>query len=141
MNLRPCVVGCGLAVLAAGWYVPAAAQDGDPPSQEVDSARIRVLERLNSLSRPPGVDSTLFVIDTVGQPRRVLPTPQPQAADSFMAVLLALPGYSVSQYSGGGGQYDAQTQRMTLIGVEGTPARASQDGMTVTAVDTINLAD
>ena len=141
MNLGPCVVGCGLAVLAAGWYVPAAAQDGDPPSQEVDSARIRVLERLNSLSRPPGVDSTLFVIDTVGQPRRVLPTPQPQAADSFMAALLALPGYSVSQYSGGGGQYDAQTQRMTLIGVEGTPARASQDGMTVTAVDTINLAD
>ncbi|MEC7846992.1 MAG: hypothetical protein VYA70_06320, partial [Gemmatimonadota bacterium] len=101
MNLGPCVVGCGLAVLAAGWYVPAAAQAEDPPSQEVDSARIRVLERLNSLSRPPGVDSTLFVPDSTALPARAAPIPKPQAADSFMAALFALPGYSVSRYSGG----------------------------------------
>ncbi|MCH8811798.1 MAG: hypothetical protein IID07_08200 [Gemmatimonadetes bacterium] len=137
----PWVAGFGLALLAAGWSAPAAAQVEDPPAAEVDSARIRVLERLNSLSRPPGVDSTLFVVDTIGQPRRVVPTPQPQAADSFMAALLALPGYSVSRYSGGGGRFDAETQRITLIGSEDRPARVSQDGRTVTAADTINLTD
>ena len=137
----PWLAGFGLALLAAGWSAPAAAQVEDPPAAEVDSARIRVLERLNSLSRPPGVDSTLFVVDTIGQPRRVAPTPQPQAADSFMAALLALPGYSVSRYSGGGGRFDAETQRITLIGSEDRPARVSQDGRTVTAADTINLTD
>jgi len=131
-----------LAVFGVGRPAPAAAQVANPPAEEEpDSARIRVLERLRSLSRPPGVDSTLFVPDsTVGQPR-VTPTPQPQAADSFMAALLALPGYAVSLYSGGEARFDAETQRMTLIGGEESPAELRQDGMTVTALDTINLAD
>ncbi|MCH7892493.1 MAG: hypothetical protein IH921_13410, partial [Gemmatimonadetes bacterium] len=58
-----------------------------------------------------------------------------------MAALFALPGYSVAQYSGGGARFDAETQRMTLVGAEDRPAVLSQDGMTVTASDTINLAD
>ena len=131
-----------LAVLAIGRSGPLAAQVGGQPEEEVDSARIHVLERLRSLSRPPGVDSTLFANDsTPGQPRAAPAPPLPQAADSFMAALLALPGYSVSQYSGGEVRFDAQTQRMTLLGSEDEPAELSQDGMTVTAADTINLAD
>ena len=142
-RLGPWVVACGLAVFVAGWSAPtsASAQVAGQVVEEVDSARIRVLERLNSLSRPPGVDSTLFVVDTIASPPRAAPTPQLQAADSFMAALLALPGYSVARYSGDGAQFDAVTQRMTLVGAEDRPAVLSQDGMTLTALDTINLAD
>ncbi len=131
-----------LAVVTVGRSAPAAAQVGDPAEEEVDSARIQVLERLRSLSRPPGVDSTLFANDsTPGQPRVAPPAPAPQAADSFMAALLALPGYSVSQYTGGGARFNAETQRMTLLGSDDVAAQLRQDGMTVTAADTINLAD
>ena len=136
------VVALALAGLAAGRPAPAAAQVVDSLEQEVDSARIRVLERLRSLSKPPGVDSTLFAADsTPGQRRVAPPPPPPQAADSFMAALLALPGYSVSQYSGGEVRFNVETQRMTLLGNEDTPAQLRQDGMTVTAADTINVAD
>ena len=140
----PWAAAVALAVLAVGRAAAASAQVGNPPEQELDSARIRVLERLRSLSRPPGVDSTLFVPDsTPGQPGqpRAAPTPQPQAADSFMAALFALPGYTVSQYSGGEVHFNAETQRMTLLGDEDTPAELRQDGMTLTAADTINVAD
>jgi hypothetical protein len=58
-----------------------------------------------------------------------------------MAALLALPGYSVSQYSGHEVRFNVETQRMTLLGDEDTPAELRQDGMTVTAADTINVAD
>ncbi len=140
-RLGPWVVTCGLTVLAVGGSAPAAAQVEDQPGEEVDSARIRVLERLNSLSKPPGVDSTLFVIDSIAQEPRTAPAPQPQAADSFMAALFALPGYSVAQYSGQEGRFDAETQHMMLVGAEDRPAEVTQDGMTVTASDTINMAD
>jgi len=133
--------GIALAVLAVGRAAPVAAQVGGQPEEDVDSARVQVLERLRSLSRPPGVDSTLFNDSTPGQPRAAIAPPPPQAADSFMAALLRLPGYSVSQYSGGGARFDAETQRMTLLGNDDEPAELRQDGMTVTAADTINLAD
>ncbi len=131
-----------LLVLAIGRSSPVAAQVGSQPAEEVDSTRIQVLERLRSLSRPPGVDSTLFANDsTPGQPRAAPAPPPPQPADSFMAALLALPGYTVSQYSGGEARFDAETRRMTLLGGDDEPAELRQDGMTVTAADTINLAD
>jgi hypothetical protein len=130
-----------LTVLAVGRTAPVEAQVGGQPEEEVDSARIRVLERLRSLSRPPGVDSTLFNDSIPGQPRAEIAPPQPQVADSFMAALLRLPGYSMSQYSGSGARFNAETQRMTLLGDDDEPAELRQDGMTVTAADTINLAD
>ena len=137
----PRVIGCGLAILGSGWTASAAAQVEEPPAQAVDSARIRVLERLNRLSKPPGVDSTLFVVDSLDAPPVARPIPQPQAADSFMAALFALPGYSLTRYSGVEARFDAGTQRITLVGGEDRPAELSQDGRTITAADTITLAD
>ena len=138
----------GLWVVAFFWMLltlgstsQATAQVDDPAGEDVDSARVRVLERLRSLSRPPGVDSTLFVTDsTLGRPSAPSP-PQAQAADSFMAAILELPGYTVTRYAGGEARFDAATRRMTLVGAEATPAELTQEGMTVTAADTINLAD
>ena len=67
-HLGPWVVALALGVALAGWSAPVAAQIEVAPEEEVDSARIRVLERLRNLSRPPGVDSTLFLPDsTPGQ--------------------------------------------------------------------------
>ena len=136
-------VAFGWALLTLVSAAPASAQVEDPAGEEVDSVRIRVLERLRSLSRPPGVDSTLFVADSIaalGQPGRAV-APQIQAADSFMAALLALPGYSVTRYSGGEARFNTVTQRMTLLGVESNPAEVTQDGQTITAADTISMAD
>ena len=33
--------------------------------EQVDSAQLRIIERLRSLARPPGYDSVLYVLDSV----------------------------------------------------------------------------
>ena len=109
--------------------------------EEVDSARIRVLERLTRLSKPPGVDSTLFLADSLARLTRVAGPPSPTPVDSFMAALFELPGYSVSQYAGNEARFDAVEERLTLIGSEDVAAELRQDGMTVTAADTISMVD
>ena len=75
-RLGPWVVALALAGLAAGSPAAGAAQVADSLEQEVDSARIRVLERLRSLSKPPGVDSTLFRLSP--------PTTSPQVLTPFL---------------------------------------------------------
>lgn len=109
--------------------------------EEVDSARIRVLERLRRLSKPPGVDSTLFLADSLARIRPAVGPPSPTPVDSFMAALFELPGYSVSQYAGNEARFDAADRRLTLIGGEETGAELRQEGMTITAADTISMVD
>ena len=94
--------------------------------EEVDSARIRVLERLTRLSKPPGVDSTLFLADSLARLTRVAGPPSPTPVDSFMAALFELPGYSVSQYAGNEARFDAVEERLTLIGSEDVAAEAAR---------------
>ena len=127
-----------IGVLFAGMAVsrPLSAQVVE---EQVDSARIRILERLDNLSKPPGVDSTLFRDSLFG--RRPPVTPTPTAADSFMAALLELPGYSVARYEGAQAHFDAQEERLILIGAEGSPAQLNQQRESITAADTITMAD
>ena len=107
--------------------------------EEVDSARIRILEQLERLAKPPGVDSTLFRDSLSGrQPRPAAPT---ASADTFLAKLLELPGYSVARYEGSEARFDATDERLVLIGVEGTPAKLNQASQQITAADTISMAD
>ena len=125
------VLGAGLAAAA-----PLSAQAVE---EEVDSARIRILERLQLLSKPPGVDSTLFRDSLSG--RRPPRTPPVAAADSFMAALLELPGYTVARYEASEARFDAVEERLILIGAEGSPAQLTQQRQSITAADTITLAD
>ncbi len=125
------ILGAGL-----GTASPVSAQVVE---EEVDSARIRIMEQLERLAKPPGVDSTLFRDSLSG---RVPPrTPAASAADTFMAKLLELPGYSVARYEGSEARFDATDERLILIGAEGAPAKLNQERQSITAADTISMAD
>ena len=54
-----------ILALAACGRMPVAAQQVQPQAEEVDSSRIRILERLRRLGRAPGSDSVLFVQDSL----------------------------------------------------------------------------
>jgi hypothetical protein len=106
-----------------------------------DSARIKVLERLEVLARPPGIDSTLFVADSLLSSSRPIEVGSSFSPDSFLNQLLTLPEYSIVRYSGQQALFDALNEKLTLSGTENSPAELHQDGMSVIAIDTINLTD
>ncbi len=118
---------------------PVQAQQVD--SISTDSTRVRVLERLELLARPPGIDSTLFVPDSLLSSPRIIEMSNAFSEDDFLNQLLTLPEYSIVRYSGQQALFDAPTERLTLSGTENSPAELHQDGMSVIATDTINLTD
>jgi len=123
----------------AGGPTVAAPLSAQVAEEQVDSARIRILESLRVLSQPPGVDSTLFRDSLSG--RTPPPAAATPAADSFMARLLELPGYSVARYQGAEARFDAVQERLILIGEEGSPAKLDRQRESITAADTITMAD
>ncbi len=132
---RRLIVSCALC---AGLAL-AAPLSGQVVEEEVDSARLRILERLQVLAKPPGVDSTLFRDSLSG--RRPPATRPSAAADDFMEALLALPGYSAVHYEGQQARFEAAAERLILIGAEGAPAQLDRERESITAVDTITMAD
>ncbi len=139
-----------LSVVALGAAAsPGAAQNvaqsdsttlADSLATPVDSTRLRVLQRLQRLARPPGVDSVELralqdSADAIearrggrgptgagsGAPRAVAP-----GGDSTLAALAALEGYSFTEYAGEEAVLDSD-RRLVLIGSEGTPARIRRD--------------
>ena len=106
-----------------------------------DSSRVTILERLELLARPPGVDSTLFVPDSLLDLSRTIQANNPLPEDDFLGKLLTLPEYSIVHYSAQKALFDALNEKLVLSGTENSPAELHQDGMSVTAVDTINLTD
>ena len=106
-----------------------------------DSTRVTILERLELLARPPGVDSTLFVPDSLMGLPRTIQANNPLPEDDFLGKLLTLPEYSIVHYSAQKALFDALNEKLVLSGTENSPAELHQDGMSVTAVDTINLTD
>ena len=134
-RLGPWLLAAGvLAGLAPGPTLSAQVVE-----EKVDSARIRILAQLERLAKPPGVDSTLFRDSLSG--RRPPAAATVTAADTFMAKLLELPGYSVARYEGSEARFDAADERLILIGAEGTPAKLNQARESITAADTISMAD
>jgi hypothetical protein len=115
--------------------VPARAQQAEVPEQDPDSARIRIMERLRRLARPPGADSVLFSQDSA----RLAAAAQgvrPQTAsavDSITRALLALPGYSLTEYQGGSADFRARDRVLLLRAPEDGRARVVREGMQVEA--------
>ena len=135
-RLGPWVLVVGVLGVVPTGAAPLAAQVVEEP---VDSARIRILDRLTRLAKPPGVDSTLFRDSLSGrEPPRA---PATAAADTFMARLLELPGYSVARYEGSEARFGASDNRLILIGAEGSPAKLNRARESITAADTITMAD
>ncbi|GMR14186.1 MAG: hypothetical protein BMS9Abin29_2425 [Gemmatimonadota bacterium] len=128
------VAGVGIVSLSPA---EADAQEGAPP---VDSTEIRIRSRLERLSRGPGVDSTLIRLDSVVSARRA--GPQTQPADSFMARLIEMGGYSVTNYDGTSAHFEVAAAKLQLMG-DGAerPASLTRPDMRITAVDTITMDD
>ena len=112
---------------------PAAQQATD--GEEADSSRIRIMERLRRLARPPGYDSVLYVQDSVrlaaaAQGNRPAASLQ---ADSVTRALLALPGYTLTEYDGGAADFRAQERILVLTAAPDGRARVVREGMLVEA--------
>ena len=114
---------------AMGAFSSASAQE------QVDSTRLRVIQRLERLARAPGFDSILFVQDSM----RVAEIEAGRgfgggvSTDSVVAELIALPGFTLTEYDGGAATFEAANRVLTLIAPEGGRARVSSEGMGVEA--------
>jgi len=129
------------ALLVAGLALAAAI--GPLGAQEqVDSARLKVMERLQRLGRPPGYDSILFVQDSVRledalQGRR----PSGGGGDSITAALFGMPGFTLTEYQSETANFDAAQRILVLTAADGSRARVSREGMNVEADSTITFND
>lgn len=129
-----------VAAMAAALPGAAAAQQ----EEEVDSARLRILDRLQKLGRPPGYDSVLYVQDSVARAQ----ARQSRAAggagqDSTLAAILTMPGFAVTEYQGGAANFGAAERRLVLEAQdgEGQRARVNREGNDVQADSSITYSE
>ena len=110
---------------------------GTPPDTiQTDSTRIRVMEALERISRPPvsrqlivdGDSAFLAGVAAAVEARRRSPASRGPAsmtagADSVMAALLELPGYDPARYEGEYAEFEAGEGRLTLLSSAGLALR------------------
>jgi hypothetical protein len=128
-------MACGGASLAA--------QQTPRQEEQVDSTRIRILERLERLGRAPGADSALFLQDSLRTAAQVALGARPAASastsDSIVAALVTMPGYSLTEYRGASANFGAQDRRLVLNAAEAERARVLYDGQLIEADTMITL--
>ncbi len=110
----------------------------DTVTQQVDSARLAILERLERLARPVGADSVLFVQDSV----RLAEAQAGQRGvgiDSVATELMAMPGYSLTQYEGGAADFAATDRILVLRAPDSGRARVTQEGLVIEADSSITF--
>jgi hypothetical protein len=144
-----CVPGTGLGQ-AAG------AGTGEQEAQ-VDSTRLRVLETLRRLDRPPISDSIVLLADSLARVGDTLAIPeelrpfererrgggerlsQPQNVESanMEDFLVTLPGYSLTEYDADRAEFNAVDRRLFLLGGESKGVQVRREGMVLTADSSI----
>jgi len=109
---------------------PLAAQQ-DLQVEEVDSVRVRALERLRTLARPPGYDSVLYVQDSLRMAEAAAGNrPQAVAAgDSIVRALVSMPGYTLTEYQGQSADFSTRDRVLVLPAPDGGRAVVSQEGI------------
>lgn len=120
---------------------PGAAQQQE---QQVDSARLRVLERLRALARGPGADSLLFLQDSLALAEREegrMRSTAGSGADSVVSALLRMPGFALTEYEGGRADFGAAERVLVLGASEGERARVRREGMEVQADTSITYSE
>ncbi|HET9949208.1 MAG TPA: putative LPS assembly protein LptD, partial [Longimicrobiales bacterium] len=116
----------------------AAAQEADSAA-EADSTRLRVLERLERLARPPGYDSVLYALDSARLADAEAGRRPVSSMDSVAATLARMPGYTLTEYEGGTARFQAADRVLQLEAAEGARAAVSQEGMRVEADTAISF--
>jgi hypothetical protein len=124
-----------------------------PDTIPVDSTRLRIQMQLQNLARPPGIDSTFFLPDSL-LPDSLLALKQARSGrgglrggratapsvrggltggDSVVTALKELEGYSVTEYQSVGADFEAKERRLILLGTPDDMARIIADGQEITA--------
>lgn len=155
--------GVLVALLMAGWPTGGVGQEmgqeridsvggasdgmtADTLLTAADSARLRVLERLQNLSRPILSDSlraerdSALVLEVRERTQGVGQGSQQArvaGADSIMTLLLELPGYLPARYDSDRAEFRAADRRLVLTGTEDSNARFQRDGVELSADSTI----
>ncbi|HIC53741.1 MAG TPA: LPS-assembly protein LptD, partial [Gemmatimonadetes bacterium] len=124
------------------WLALAIAFGPTAAQEQVDSTRLRIRERLQRLSRPPGFDSILYLQDSL-RAAVALEGRRPgvgNVGDSVSAALLDMPGFSLTEYDAGSATFEAEDRILLLIAPEDGRASVAREGVTV-AADTAILFD
>ncbi|MFC1660398.1 putative LPS assembly protein LptD, partial [Gemmatimonadota bacterium] len=142
-NLAPAL----LLVCLQGLILAPQEASGQEQTQ-VDSTRLRIMDRLRGLARPPGIDSTYFLPDSLlpdslrelraarNEPRGRSgsgPARPGPGGDSILAALMELEDYAFTEYSSGGADFGAKDGRLVLLGTPDAPANLIRDGEELTA--------
>ncbi|MFQ5537039.1 MAG: putative LPS assembly protein LptD [Gemmatimonadota bacterium] len=143
--------GWGVGVALGAWPGAAVAQQaggagagqeaGVVDQEPVDSARLRILERLQRLARPPGADSVLYVQDSVKLAEAQSGRRSAPASDSVAAELLSMPGFTMTEYEAAEADFDARDRTLVLLAGEGERARVNREGLQVQADSSILFSD
>ena len=111
-------------------------------AQQPDSTRTKIFERLRQLARPPGLDSTLLVDDSVRQAQlqaERAAQSNSSSFDSIAAQLLALPGFAVTRYEAAGAEFGSTDRRLSLIGSENQRPVVRRDDFELSADTAIDF--
>lgn len=113
-----------------------------PTEPETDSTRQqRVLERLRRLGRAPGADSVLYMQDSLrlAQAAQGIRPGAGAGLDSVATALMAMPGYSLTEYRGAAADFRAGERVLVLRADSASRARVVQEGMQVEADTSITF--
>ena len=122
----------------AGQEVPDSTLPADTLVQEVDSARLAILQRLERLARPVGADSVLFVQDSV-RLAEAAAGQRGTGIDSIATALMGMPGYSLTEYQGQAADFAATDRVLVLRAPPEGRARVTQAGMVIEADSSITF--
>jgi hypothetical protein len=133
------VLGILFALLVPGKEVRAQVT-GVTAEEEVDSARLAILERLERLARPPGYDSVLYVQDSIQLADAAMGIrPGGGGADEVSSALLGMPGYSLTEYEAASADFEAEARVLVLQAPEDGRASVSQEGLVIEADTSITF--
>jgi hypothetical protein len=124
---RAALVFAGLALLGGADRLGA-------QEEPVDSAQLRILERLRRLARPPGADSVLFAQDSAALAEAQAGNrPLGTARDSVTSELFTLPGFSLTEYEAESADFAAGERVLLLIAPAEGRARVTREGLVIEA--------
>ena len=133
------VLGTALAFVVLAPSAARAQAVPDSATAEVDSTRLAILERLQRLARPVGADSLIFVQDSARLAEAAAGRRPGTGIDSIATSLMAMPGFSLTEYEGREADFAASERILVLQAPADGRARVTQEGIEIRADSSITF--